>query len=64
MSEQWSMAEKAFGSLIKLEGQQYDKQDLHAFAKALTEEGQHQAANEVWVKVHNLYQERNDFKGC
>ncbi|WP_114326138.1 heme biosynthesis HemY N-terminal domain-containing protein [Candidatus Colwellia aromaticivorans] len=54
MSEQWSMAEKAFGSLIKLEGQQYDKQDLQAFAKALTEEGQHQAANEVWVKVHAL----------
>ncbi|PCI55748.1 MAG: heme biosynthesis protein HemY [Gammaproteobacteria bacterium] len=51
MSGQWSMAEKAFGSLIKLEGQQYDKQDLQAFAKALTEEGQHQAANEVWVKV-------------
>jgi len=51
MSEQWLMAEKAFGSLIKLEGQQYDKQDLQAFAKALTEEGQHQAANEVWVKV-------------
>ena len=54
MSEQWSMAEKAFGSLVKLEGQQYDKQDLQAFAKALTEEGQHQAANEVWVKVQSL----------
>jgi HemY protein len=54
MSKQWSMAEKAFGSLVKLEGQQYDKQDLQAFAKALTEEGQHQAANEVWVKVQNL----------
>jgi len=54
MSEQWSMAERAFGSLVKLEGQQYDKQDLQAFAKALTEEGQHQAANEVWVKVQNL----------
>jgi HemY protein len=54
MSEQWTMAEKAFGSLIKLEGQQYDKQDLQAFAKALTEEGQHQAANEVWVKVQAL----------
>jgi HemY protein len=64
MGEQWSMAEKAFGSLIKLEGQQYDKQDLHALAKALTEEGQHQAANEVWIKVHNLYQEKNSFKGC
>ena len=54
MSEQWSVAEKAFESLIKLEGQQYDKQDLQAFAKALTEEGQHQAANEVWVKVQAL----------
>lgn len=53
MSEQWSMAEKAFGSLLKLEGQQYDKQDLQALAKALTEEGHHQAANEVWVKIHN-----------
>jgi len=54
MSEQWSMAEKAFGSLVKLEGQQYDKQDLQAFAKALTEEGHHQAANEVWVKRESL----------
>ncbi len=55
MSEQWSMAERAFGSLVKLEAnqqeKQYDKDDLQALAKALTEEGQHQAANEVWVKV-------------
>ncbi len=54
VSEQWSMAEKAFGSLLKLEGQQYDKQDLQALATALTEEGQHQAANKVWVKVSAL----------
>lgn len=54
MSEQWSMAEKAFGSLVKIEGQQYDKVDLQAFAKALTEEGQYQAANEVWLKLHEL----------
>ena len=54
MSEQWSMAEKAFNTLVKLEGRQYDKQDLQAFAKALTEEGHHQAANEVWVKVQAL----------
>lgn len=58
MSEQWSMAEKAFGSLVKLEAnqqtKQYDKQDLYAFAKALTAEGQHQAANEVWVKINNF----------
>lgn len=52
MSEQWSMAERAFGSLTKLEGKQYDKEDLQAFAKALAEEGQHQAANEVWVKLN------------
>lgn len=55
MSEQWSMAEKAFGSLIKLaENQQvpqYDKEDLQALAKTLTAAGQHQAANEVWVKI-------------
>ena len=58
MSEQWSMAEKAFGSLVKLEAnqqeKQYDKEDLQALAKALTEEGQHQAANEVWVKINVL----------
>ena len=58
MSEQWSMAEKAFGSLVRLEAnaqeKQYDKQDLQALAKALTEEGQHQAANEVWLKVNEF----------
>ena len=58
MSEQWSMAERAFGSLIKLEAnqqkKQYDKEDLQALAKALTEEGQHQAANEVWVRLNGL----------
>jgi HemY protein len=56
MSEQWSMAEKAFRSLVNLEAnqqiKQYDKEDLQAFAQALTAEGQHQAANEVWVKVN------------
>lgn len=55
MSEQWTMAEKAFGSLVKLEGQQFDKEDLQAFAKALTEEGQYQAANEVWLKLYKLF---------
>jgi len=58
MSEQWSMAERAFGSLVNLEAnqqeKQYDKEDLQALAKALTEEGQHQAANEVWVKINGL----------
>ena len=58
MSEQWSMAEKAFRTLINLEAnqssKQYDREDLKAFAKALTEEGNHQAANEVWVKLNAL----------
>ncbi|PCH94432.1 MAG: heme biosynthesis protein HemY [Gammaproteobacteria bacterium] len=62
MSQQWPMAERAFGSLIKLADNQdvnlkekpYDQEDLQAFAKALTAEGQYQAANEVWVKVNNL----------
>ncbi|OUR63199.1 heme biosynthesis protein HemY [Colwellia sp. 39_35_sub15_T18] len=58
MSEQWSMAERAFGSLVKLDAnqqeKQYDKQDLQALAKALTEEGQYQAANEVWFKVNEF----------
>mgnify|MGYP000717910912 CR=1 FL=1 len=58
MSEQWSMAERAFGSLVKLEAnqqeRQYDNEDLQALAKALTEEGQHQAANEVWLKLNDL----------
>jgi len=58
MSEQWSMAERAFGSLIKLEStpnyKPYDKQDLQAFAKALTEQEQHKAANEVWIKISEM----------
>jgi HemY protein len=56
MSEQWSMAEKSFRSLLKLEAnqqeKQYDKQDLQAFAKALTEEEQYQEANEIWAKIN------------
>ncbi len=58
MSEQWSMAEKAFGSLVNLQVNQqekhYDKEDLQAFAKAFTEQDQHQAANEVWLKISKL----------
>ncbi|MGL1956689.1 MAG: heme biosynthesis protein HemY [Colwellia sp.] len=58
VSEQWSMAEKAFGSLVNLDAnnqkEQYDKQDLQALAKALTEQEQHQAANEVWLKISEM----------
>ncbi len=53
-SEQWSMAEKAFRSLIHLEAKQYDKQDLQAFAMSLTKQEQHQAANEVWLTINEL----------
>jgi len=58
MSEQWSMAERAFGSLIKREATQskspYDKEDLQAFAKALSKQEQHKTANEVWVKISTM----------
>jgi HemY protein len=58
MNKQWSMAEKAFRSLVNLDAnqqaKQYDKKDLEALATALTEEGQHQAANEVWLKFNAL----------
>jgi len=57
-SEQYSMAEKSFASLIKLEqdnyGIQYDRQDLHAFAKAHSAQEHHQAANDVWLKASKL----------
>jgi len=57
-SEQFSMAEKSFASLLKLEqedyGIQYDQQDLQAFAKAHSAQGQHQAANELWLKASNM----------
>jgi len=58
VSEQYSMAEKAFGSLIKLEdedyGKQYDHQDLQALAKVHGQQGQYQAANDIWLKASNL----------
>ncbi|MCP4987766.1 MAG: heme biosynthesis protein HemY, partial [Colwellia sp.] len=58
MSGQYSMAEKAFGSLIKLEdenyGKQYDSQDLQALAKAHGQQGQYQAANDIWLKANSL----------
>ncbi len=57
-SQQYSMAEKAFGSLLKLEHEGYDKQydlqDLQALAKAHSHQGQYQAANEIWLKASSL----------
>jgi HemY protein len=57
-SKQYSMAEKAFGSLIKLEdaeyGTQYDRQDLQALAHAHSQQGQYQAADSMWSKASTL----------
>jgi HemY protein len=57
-SKQYSMAEKSFASLVKLEqenyGIQYDQQDLQAFAKAHSAQGQHQAANNVWLQASKI----------
>lgn len=55
---QYSMAEKAFGSLIKLEdneyGAQYDRQDLQTLAQAHSKEAQYQAADAMWSKANTL----------
>ena len=57
-STQYSMAEKAFGSLLKLEdaeyGIQYDRQDLQALAHVLSKQGQYQAADAMWLKASRL----------
>ncbi|HCM48205.1 MAG TPA: heme biosynthesis protein HemY [Colwellia sp.] len=57
-SKQYSMAEKAFGSLIKLEnakyGMQYDRQDLQALAHVHSKQGQYQAADAMWLKASTL----------
>jgi HemY protein len=50
-SQQWLMAEKAFNSLVHLEGEQYDKLDLQVFATVLAQQGEHQKANEVLLKI-------------
>lgn len=57
MSEQYPMAEKAFGSLLKLEeefGKLYDRQDLQALAKAYSKQGLYQAADSMWAKASQL----------
>ena len=50
-SQQWSMAEKAFNSLVQLEGEQYDKVDLIAFAKVLEKQNELLKAIEVLNKL-------------
>jgi len=48
---QWKMAEKAFHSLLNLEGEQYDQLDLTAFAKTLEQQGEYQNANQLLHRV-------------
>jgi HemY protein len=50
-SQQWPMAEKAFNSLVQLEGEQYDKVDLIAFAKVLENQNELPKAIEVLNKI-------------
>ena len=52
-SKQWPMAEKAFNSLVHLDGQQYDDIDLNAFADTLEQQGEFQKANQVLRKITN-----------
>ncbi|MEW6989684.1 heme biosynthesis HemY N-terminal domain-containing protein [Colwelliaceae bacterium 6441] len=50
-SQQWSMAEKAFNSLVQLEGEQYDKVDLITFARVLEKQNELPKAIEVLHRV-------------
>ena len=51
-SQQWSLAEKAFNSLVDLEEKQYDKVDLLTFSHVLEHQGQLEKANQVLRKIH------------
>lgn len=57
-SEQYSLAEKSFASLVKLEqenyGIQYDRSDIQAFAQAHSAQGQYQAANNLWLTASKM----------
>ena len=52
-SQQWSLAEKAFNSLVNLAGVQYDNTDLLAFAQVLEQQQQFEKANQVLRKIHS-----------
>ncbi|WP_085300141.1 heme biosynthesis HemY N-terminal domain-containing protein [Cognaticolwellia mytili] len=51
-SQQWPLAEKAFNSLVNLEGSPYDKIDLLAFALVLEQQSEYEKANQVLRKIH------------
>ncbi|MDT0605343.1 heme biosynthesis HemY N-terminal domain-containing protein [Thalassotalea castellviae] len=50
-SQQWSMAEKAFNSLVHLAGEQYDRVDLITFAHVLEKQNELTKAIEVLNKL-------------
>lgn len=52
-AQQYSMAEKAFNSLVNLDGAQYDTIDLQAFSQVLEHQGEYQKANQVLNKIVN-----------
>tara|TARA_R110000737_G_scaffold16123_6_gene33221 strand:+ start:6008 stop:7195 length:1188 start_codon:yes stop_codon:yes gene_type:complete len=52
VSQQWPLAEKAFNSLVNLDGEQYDKIDLLAFSQVLEHQGHIGKANQVLRKIH------------
>jgi HemY protein len=51
-SKQWNMADKAFHSLLNLAEQQYDNQDLLAYANSQQQQGLYQQANELLMKCY------------
>lgn len=50
-AQQYSMAEKAFNSLVNLDGVQYDTTDLKIFTHVLEQQGEYQKANQVLNKM-------------
>lgn len=50
-NKQWSLAEKAFNSLVNIEGEQYDNVDLRKFADVLEHQQQLEKANQVLRKI-------------
>ncbi|GLX78430.1 hypothetical protein tinsulaeT_17700 [Thalassotalea insulae] len=53
-AKQWPTAEKAFNTLVHLDGEQYDKTDLLTFAEVLQQQGELAKANEVLRKAAHL----------
>jgi HemY protein len=50
-SQQLPMAEKAFNSLVNLDGHQYDTTDLLTFSQVLEQQGDFEKANQVLNKI-------------